>query len=91
MGIHQWGNLALALPSTGVTPGRPPTFQDAKSKKDFLILHYTYGQDFDLSGRFMPGKIGKWRFDKRQFMSKYPPRYASTFLKMSLELRHTVR
>jgi len=49
-------------------------FQDAKSKKDFLILHYTYGQDFDLSGRFMPGKIGKWRFDKRQFMSKYPPR-----------------
>jgi hypothetical protein len=54
------------------------TPQDAISKKDFLILHYTYGQDFDLGGRFMQGKIGKWRFDKRQFMSRYPPRCVSS-------------
>ena len=42
--------------------------------KDFLILHYTYGNDYTLEGVFTPGKIGAWRFDKRSYMGSAPPR-----------------
>jgi hypothetical protein len=42
--------------------------------KDFLILHYTYGNDYTLDGVFTPGKIGAWRFDKRSYMGSSPPR-----------------
>lgn len=42
--------------------------------KDFLIIHYTYGNDYTLAGVFTPGKIGAWRFDKRSYMGSYPPR-----------------
>lgn len=40
----------------------------------FYILHYTYGMDYTLTGEFMPGKIGEWRFDKRAYTSRYPPK-----------------
>lgn len=43
--------------------------------KDFLIIHYTYGNDYTLQGVFTPGKIGAWRFDKRSYMGAYPPRH----------------
>jgi hypothetical protein len=42
--------------------------------KDFLIIHYTYGNDYTLEGVFTPGKIGAWRFDKRSYMGQAPPR-----------------
>ena len=45
-----------------------------KSIGDFYILHFTYGNDYDLDGKFTPGKIGKWRFDKRAWMSSIPPK-----------------
>tara|TARA_B110000977_G_scaffold139952_2_gene177687 strand:- start:2146 stop:3726 length:1581 start_codon:yes stop_codon:yes gene_type:complete len=45
-----------------------------KSIGEFFILHFTYGNDYDLDGKFTPGKIGAWRFDKRQWMSSIPPK-----------------
>jgi hypothetical protein len=45
-----------------------------KSIGDFFILHFTYGNDYDLNGAFTPGKIGAWRFDKRTWMQGIPPK-----------------
>ncbi|EPS66914.1 hypothetical protein M569_07861, partial [Genlisea aurea] len=41
------------------------------------IIHYTYGCDYDLKGKFMPGKYGEWRFDKRSYSDSWPPRNLS--------------
>eukprot|EP00249_Psilotum_nudum_P015822 c25537_g1_i1 orf=353-1378(+) len=38
------------------------------------IIHYTYGCDYDMSGKLTYGKIGEWRFDKRSFDEGAPPR-----------------
>ncbi|PNH11871.1 hypothetical protein TSOC_001280, partial [Tetrabaena socialis] len=56
---------------------QPPWDQDMKmaNGKPFYILHYTYGMDYKLSGEFTPGKFGEWRFDKRTYGSKPPPRH----------------
>lgn len=40
----------------------------------YYILHYTYGNDYTLEGVFTPGKYGAWRFDKRTYSDKPPPR-----------------
>ena len=40
----------------------------------YYILHYTYGNDYTLEGVFTPGKYGAWRFDKRTYADKPPPR-----------------
>lgn len=40
----------------------------------YYILHYTYGMDYTLAGEFTPGKYGEWRFDKRSYAGKPPPR-----------------
>lgn len=40
----------------------------------YYLLHYTYGNDYTLEGVFTPGKIGAWRFDKRTYAMKPPPR-----------------
>jgi len=40
----------------------------------YFLLHYTYGMDYTLEGDFTPGKIGAWRFDKRSYADKPPPR-----------------
>ena len=45
-----------------------------KSVGDFFILHFTYGNDYDLNGTFTPGKVGQWRFDKRTWMQGIPPK-----------------
>ncbi|KAJ1258281.1 hypothetical protein BS78_10G063300 [Paspalum vaginatum] len=42
--------------------------------RDAFIIHYTYGCDFDMKGKLMYGKIGEWRFDKRSYTQKPPPR-----------------
>lgn len=46
---------------------------DTSLKKTF-ILHYTYGCDYTLDGKFMPGRFGEWRFDKRSYSVRPPPR-----------------
>ncbi|RVX19754.1 Hydroxyproline O-arabinosyltransferase 1 [Vitis vinifera] len=46
---------------------------DTEIGKKFII-HYTYGCDYDMQGKLTYGKIGEWRFDKRSFDSKWPPR-----------------
>ncbi|MEW5304340.1 MAG: hypothetical protein WDW36_006957 [Sanguina aurantia] len=43
--------------------------------KPYYILHYTYGMDYKLTGEFTPGKFGEWRFDKRTYSSRPPPRH----------------
>ncbi|KAI3431793.1 hypothetical protein D9Q98_010546 [Chlorella vulgaris] len=40
----------------------------------FYLLHYTYGMDYTLQGLFTPGKYGEWRFDKRSYATRPPPR-----------------
>ncbi|KAL6898042.1 hypothetical protein ACP4OV_006638 [Aristida adscensionis] len=39
-----------------------------------FIIHYTYGCDYDMKGKLTYGTIGEWRFDKRSYDSKPPPR-----------------
>lgn len=41
---------------------------------DAFIIHFTYGCDYTLKGVHMPGKFGEWRFDKRTYSEKYPPK-----------------
>ncbi|XP_009788649.1 hydroxyproline O-arabinosyltransferase 1 [Nicotiana tabacum] len=41
------------------------------------IIHYTYGCDYDMKGKMTYGKIGEWRFDKRSYDNKWPPRNLS--------------
>eukprot|EP00475_Leptophrys_vorax_P003679 TRINITY_DN12157_c0_g1_i1.p1 TRINITY_DN12157_c0_g1~~TRINITY_DN12157_c0_g1_i1.p1 ORF type:complete len:305 (-),score=3.31 TRINITY_DN12157_c0_g1_i1:134-1018(-) len=49
---------------------QPPWDQDPR---DAYLIHYTYGCDYDLQGRHLPGKVGPWHFDKRDF-NVAPPR-----------------
>jgi len=39
-----------------------------------FIIHYTYGCDYDKTGKLTYGKIGEWRFDKRSYDKGAPPR-----------------
>eukprot|EP00884_Botryococcus_braunii_P021976 jgi/Botrbrau1/8462/Bobra.0237s0079.1 len=48
-----------------------------KDMDPYYILHYTYGMDYTLDGVFTPGKFGEWRFDKRTYASRPPPRNLS--------------
>lgn len=41
---------------------------------DAVIIHYTYGNDFNEQGEMTYGKVGSWHWDKRDYMDKYPPR-----------------
>ncbi|XP_047075425.1 hydroxyproline O-arabinosyltransferase 1-like [Lolium rigidum] len=41
---------------------------------DSYIIHYTYGCDYDMKGELTYGIIGEWRFDKRSYENKPPPR-----------------
>jgi hydroxyproline O-arabinosyltransferase len=36
------------------------------------IIHYTYGQDHDASGRTTYGRVGLWHWDKRDWTRHYP-------------------
>jgi len=56
---------------------QPPwdsSFNSAKSGKRSHIIHYTYGQDYDLRGQFTPGKVGAWHFDKRTYIARAVPK-----------------
>ncbi|KAE8781704.1 hypothetical protein D1007_44976 [Hordeum vulgare] len=39
-----------------------------------FIIHFTYGCDYTLKGVLTYGKIGEWRFDKRSYQDRPPPR-----------------
>ena len=58
--------------------------------KDFYILHYTYGCDYTRDGVFTPGKIGEWRFDKRSYMGRAPPRNLAPPPRAAPALVHTL-
>lgn len=74
--------------AAAVTPGGPkafttrpefmvqPPFDETlkgKNGRRAAFIHYTYSQDFDSEGTFLPARVGKYHFDKRDFMSRYPP------------------
>ncbi|GJN37933.1 hypothetical protein PR202_gb26934 [Eleusine coracana subsp. coracana] len=46
---------------------------DTKLQNTFII-HFTYGNDYSLKGELTYGKIGEWRFDKRSYDDRPPPR-----------------
>eukprot|EP00887_Chlorella_sp_A99_P004186 scaffold23.g4186.t1 len=46
----------------------------ANNGEEAYMIHFTYGNDFDLQGKFTPGKVGAWHWDKRDWTVKYPPR-----------------
>ncbi|KAJ8641240.1 hypothetical protein MRB53_017934 [Persea americana] len=50
---------------------QPPWDKELGNK---FIIHYTYGCDFDMKGKLTYGKIGEWRFDKRSYGDRPPPK-----------------
>eukprot|EP01026_Neomeris_dumetosa_P054104 TRINITY_DN4851_c0_g1_i2.p1 TRINITY_DN4851_c0_g1~~TRINITY_DN4851_c0_g1_i2.p1 ORF type:complete len:370 (-),score=13.63 TRINITY_DN4851_c0_g1_i2:54-1163(-) len=36
------------------------------------MIHYTYGQDMDENGKFTPGKVGTYHWDKRDYSTRFP-------------------
>ncbi|KAJ8446855.1 hypothetical protein Cgig2_016165 [Carnegiea gigantea] len=46
---------------------------ESKVGKSYII-HYTYGCDYTMKGELTYGKIGEWRFDKRQYLNRPPPK-----------------
>jgi hypothetical protein len=73
--------------AAAVTPGGPKAFTmrpefmvqppwdtdlNGKNGKRAAFIHYTYSQDFDAEGKFTPAVVGKWHFDKRDYIAKYP-------------------
>ena len=74
--------------AAAVTPGGPkaftlrpeymvqPPWDDSlkgNNGRRAAFIHYAYSQDFDGEGTFTPAVIGKYHFDKRDYMTKYPP------------------
>jgi hypothetical protein len=41
----------------------------------FYLIHYTYGCDYARNGTHVRGAFGEWRFDKRTYAAKAPPRH----------------
>lgn len=39
----------------------------------YYMIHYTYGNDYDLDGKKVFGRFGDWHFDKRDY-SVLPPK-----------------
>lgn len=56
-----------------IQPPWDETLVQPSTKENTTILHYTYGSDFNLTtGKFTPGTVGQWHWDKRDFSTKYP-------------------
>ncbi|KAK9826707.1 hypothetical protein WJX74_011081 [Apatococcus lobatus] len=56
-----------------IQPPWDETLAQGPSKENTTILHYTYGSDFNLTtGKFTPGTVGQWHWDKRDFSTRYP-------------------
>lgn len=50
----------------------PCTIPEDRRFRNKSVLHYTYGQDYDVDGRSTYGKIGPWHWDKRDYAGSYP-------------------
>ncbi|KFM22371.1 hypothetical protein F751_0081 [Auxenochlorella protothecoides] len=70
-GIRDISLFLKARGPCGVMTSQPPW---DSSMDPYYILHYTYGMDYTKEGVFTPGKIGEWRFDKRAYSLRPPPR-----------------
>ena len=71
--ITPGGPKAITLrPEFMVQPPWDNTLR-GKNGRRAAFIHYTYSQDFDSEGTFTPAVIGKYHFDKRDFVAKYPP------------------
>ncbi len=44
---------------------------NGKNGRRAALIHYTYSNDFDPEGTFTPAVIGKWHFDKRDYIVRY--------------------
>ena len=73
--LEMWA-YSIASAQVGVKYDLVPEFmlqppwdktEEVPGGKKGYILHYTYGQDFNEKGKFTPGKVGKWHWDKRDF------------------------
>lgn len=49
------------------------TIGDKEHEKQAYIVHFTYGQDTDASGKITYGTRGAWHWDKRDYYGGYPP------------------
>jgi hypothetical protein len=71
--ITPGGPRAMTLrPEFMVQPPWDSTLK-GKNGRRAAFIHYTYSQDFDSEGTFTPAVVGKYHFDKRDYVSKYPP------------------
>jgi len=52
----------------------PPAIIRSCPTKPAYIIHYTYGQDIDPTGKFQPGVKGYWHWDKRDYIQGRLPR-----------------
>ncbi|KAL9233583.1 hypothetical protein vseg_008562 [Gypsophila vaccaria] len=41
---------------------------------DSYIIHYTYGNNFNMKGEVTYGKVGEWHFDKRTYLTEPLPK-----------------
>eukprot|EP00775_Hariotina_reticulata_P010145 gene10145-10303_t len=77
---HKWGwvqemyAFTISLYIHGVRHVDLILHMELSRDKPYYILHYTYGNDYTLDGKHTPGKYGAWRFDKRTYANKPPPR-----------------
>lgn len=76
-GVAAWDGTCVAsvttTPCAAVPSSLPgwshvPASFRAQGRLHTYILHFTYGCDFALDGKFMPGKVGPWHWDKRDWV-----------------------
>jgi hypothetical protein len=85
--VQEMYAFAIALYNLGVRrtvlapelAAQPPWDSSERAKAGtgppFYMIHYTYGCDYALNGTHMRGAFGEWRFDKRTYAAKPPPRH----------------
>jgi hydroxyproline O-arabinosyltransferase len=85
--VQEMYAFAFALYNLGVRKtllapelaAQPPWDTEARAKQGegelFYMIHYTYGMDYARNGSHMRGSFGEWRFDKRTYAGKAPPRH----------------
>jgi hypothetical protein len=83
--VQEMYGFTIALYNAGITHvdlflhmmAQPPWDHkmEMAHEKPYYILHYTYGMDYKFTGEFTPGKYGEWRWDKRTYGQRPPPRH----------------
>ena len=52
--------------------------------EECYIVHFTYGMDYDRTGRMVHGKKGDWHWDKRDYTIRLPSQVSSASCSMQL-------